>query len=204
MAGPTDEEALRVLEAGLVEYRIRAAGDAGRRGMRMALTGAICLASARLPSDADPTLLEPLYALFNALTDLDHGAIHPALEAKALAHRRPAHSEARQFRARCLIAADLLHQQGMSRADADRTVVTLAHATAKQLGLPITRDNLETWRRSLRRARKRGTAASLFVRSAAMVQSYATRAIKRHDAETVARTLLAPDFPHLLSPQPTA
>lgn len=125
--------------------------DGGRAGMLRAVRVAISLVGSRV---GEPELLEPLSALAAALTDLDNGALHPALVPRR--NGRPnARQDILQFKSACLVAADVLHHSDprrWPRQVADDDIYKRAESPAGRLGISITKKSIATWRRDARKA----------------------------------------------------
>lgn len=140
--------------------------DGGRGGIYVSLSALVQFAVAHLPH-SDLGLLRPITCLMDALEDLDNGNVHPALARRVVPNRLIDRALVRQVKATCLVAADVIHTHGFSdgrrlnRKQADRAVFQHVRSVVEHLGIqgirnaPATAESIGTWRKSLRKARRR-------------------------------------------------
>jgi hypothetical protein len=163
----SDEEVEGMLVDGLSYYRLSSdrvsvpASESGhfkRQGILVALEAAI---HSLMNSDRvrNPDHLIPLAHLHRALIDLESGVVDPALEPDGSGgNRHP--SERIDFKARCLLASELLQSRGKSKEVADAYVKAKVKRASERLGIRWNGGNgrangkggpFEIWRRQLRR-----------------------------------------------------
>jgi hypothetical protein len=132
-------------------------GDAvvSRRGMTLALLGALMLLSRHMPA-LDCKNLEPVTTLLTNLMDLDNGIVPPALRPSPTQGKHIDIQSVIDFKARCLVLSKIMRKEvGWTKSEADKAVVRKVGRSAAALGVKIEDQSLESWRRSLRSRPKR-------------------------------------------------
>lgn len=187
-------------------------GDGGRLGMHTALNGLLLFAKAAMPPN-EKHKLYPILCLMGALSDLDHGRAHPALMPATRRHRPRDLSEVRDFKALCIVVADLLHRHGTWKGrkptcrEADRAVFACVKSGARRLriktrnGFAADEKSIETWRATLRKERRLSGAHSFLACEVDQLEAMARSMLEygftaQKVAERLLMTLAEANFAH--------
>jgi hypothetical protein len=163
-SGPVDEPLQFLKSDGALERLLRRAIDDlcmtnGSCGEREALVSWLTYfevyLNLHLPESARDLYAKPLRYLATALRDLDYGFVHPPLQPAGGVGRPSGGRLKDDFRARCVVAADMLYgdtRSKISRQAADDAVRKRAEKAATVLGFSMTKETIKGWRRAIKEA----------------------------------------------------
>jgi hypothetical protein len=116
-----------------------------------------------MPKQMQDLYLKPLNYLLNVLCQLDTGSVPTILQPASVNNRPMDHPAKRDFRIRCVVAADLIYnsekpegggRSRLTREKADKIISKLVREAAKKQAITVGDKTIRGWRREIREAQR--------------------------------------------------